>query len=815
MWHDLKTACRELLKNRWFTCVTVLTLALGIGANTAIFGVVNKLLLSPWPYPHGDRLVSLQLATQRIPFGFPMFGYVVAKWRDEAQSLDGVAAYELQSMLAYDERGARVVSGMRITSDLPAVLGVSPLLGRSFMPDDAIPGAPAVVLLGYEAWQRDYGGDRDIVGRAITLDNAPHVVIGIMPARSDAFASPSRADVWFPLVLRPAPASPSDMQLVSAFARLRADVPVETVNGEIDALFKRAAAESPVRPFGPDTRALVMRPGDRVSASARDALLVLVGAVALVLLVACSNVANLLLARSTSRARELALRTALGASAWRLIRALLAECLVLALAAGVVGVFFGWLTLRVVVRLRPGSMAALGDLQLDPTVLAFTFGLSIVTAILFGTAPALQFLSPKFGDALRHGASGVVRAGGGARVRKFLVAAQMALSVILLVSAGLLVRTFIHLQDFDVGFDTKNLFTANLALPRGRYQTPASRDALAEQLFARVGNVPGVAAVTQAFMTPPNSMSMSGFGLEIPGVTLSEADKQEALAFNFVGPTYFNTLGIRMREGRTFTDDEVRSGAAVVINRAAAQRFWPEGNAIGAQLKRRNNWETVVGVVDDVAASGPMGRPEGPRFYAPYQSERVPGGASAPTATGAPPNLSLIIRAAGDPSNAITALRAATSALDPEIAIPSVNMVETLLANTIAAPRFNMVLLTAFAVIGLVLAAVGLAAVIGHEVAERTHEFGIRMALGARTENVRRLAMRHGLTPAFVGVVIGVAGALAATQLATSLLHGVTPRDPLTFVGVIALLVLVAFAASWLPARRATRVDPIIALRAE
>jgi predicted permease len=809
MWHDLRTACRELLKNRWFTFVTVLTLALGIGANTAIFGVVNKLLLNPLPYPDADRLVLLQLGNARGASSFPVVGYLIPKWRDEARTLDGVAAYETHDVLAYDERGARLVRGMSITPGLPAIVGVSPLFGRAFTADDAVQGAPAVVLVSYEAWQRDYGGNRDLVGRAITLDGSPHVVIGVMPARWDAFASPSRGDVWFPLFLRPAENTPVNLQFVQAFARLRSGVSLDAVNGEVNALFKRSVDEAAQRFFPEDLVASVARPAERVSSSARDALLVLAGAVALVLLVACSNLANLLLARSTSRARELALRSALGASAWRLIRALLAECLVLALAAGAVGVVLGWLTLRIVVRLRPGNMNALNDVQLDPTVLAFTFGISIVTALLFGAAPALQFLSPKFGDVLRQGASGVMRGGGGARVRKVLVAAQMALSVILLVSAGLLVRSFINLQNVDVGFDTKNLFTAQLSLPRGRYQTPASRDALSEQLLERLANQPGIAAVTQALLLPPMALSLGGFPIEIRGMTLSETDARQPIGLNYVRPNYFSTLGIRVQEGRTFTVEEVESGSFIVVNRAAVKRYWPDGNAVGGEVKRGRTWDTVVGVVDDVVANGLMSPPEGPRFYAPFKAERAPTGGSAP------PNLALIARAVGDPANAIAALRAETAALDPEIAIPIVTMVDTALANTIAAPRFNMVLLAAFAVIALVLAGVGLAAVIGYEVAERTHEFGIRMALGARTENVRRLAMRHGLTPAFVGVVLGVGGALAATQLATSLLHGVAPRDPLTFVAVVALLVLVAFGASWLPARRATRVDPITALRAD
>jgi putative ABC transport system permease protein len=537
-------------------------------------------------------------------------------------------------------------------------------------------------------------------------------------------------------------------------------------------------------------------------------LLVLLGAVALVLLVACSNVANLLLARGASRARELSLRSALGASSWRLVRALLVECLVLATMAGVVGAGLGWLALRVLVRVRPAALSQLNEVQLDGPVLAFTFGVSLVTALLFGLAPALQLTSRKLGDALRHGASGVVRGGGGARARKVLVAAQMALSVVLLVSAGLLVRSVINLQQIEVGFDTDKLFTARLSLPRGRYQEPASRDALAEQILERTRALPNITGVTQAFVGPADGM-YGGGTLEIRGVTLSEADSRSAQAFNFVRADYFGVLGIPVLDGRTFTADELRNGRAVIVNRAAAQRFWPDGRAVGTELKMGQDWSTVVGVVDTVVFGGLMRTEDTPQFYWPFSAMR------APTSIGAAPTVLLIARAREEPAEAIAALRDATRGLDAEIAIRDVRMTDSELARTIDGPRFNMALLAAFALIALVLAAVGLAAVIGYEVTERTHEFGIRMALGARAENVRRLAMQHGLTPAFIGVVIGVIGALGTTQLATSLLYGVPPRDPLTFLGVVALLVLVAFGASWFPASRATRVDPMTALRAD
>ncbi len=805
MLHDLKAACRNVRKYPWFACVVVLTLAIGIGANTAIFGVVNALLLKPLPYPDTERLVYIRLGNARIPFGLPLPGFGAARWRDEARSFEAVEAYEYRDVLAYDERGARVVRGMGITPSLPSVLGVSPALGRGFTADDAAPGAPAVVVLSYETWQRDYGGARDVLGRAITLDETSHVVIGVMPVRFDAFASPLSADVWFPLVLRPA--SPGDFQAVQVLAKMRPDVSVDAADSEINALLERALADASRQIFGGPVIARIALPAELVGGGTRDALLLLLGAVGLVLLVACSNVANLLLARGTSRARELALRAALGASSWRLVRALLAECLVLALAAGAVGVAFGWLTMRIVGQLRPGMFTSLDGVQLDPAVLAFTFGVSVITALVFGAAPALQLASPKLAGALRHAGSGVVR-GGGASVRKLLVAAQMALSVILLVNAGLLVRSVIYLQNVDVGFDTQNLFTAQLSLPRARYQAPASRDAVAAELLERLGFAASVAAVTQASLAPPNVNFASRGRLEIAGATLADADARAAYAVNFVRPDYFSTLDIRLLEGRTFTLDEVRSGAAVIVSRGAAERFWPEGNAVGAQL-RWGSSATVVGVVDNVVYGESMQGSDAPYFYWPFDAER------APTNAGQPPSLTLIVRAAGDPAGAIAALRTATAALDPEIAIASVVTSETAFAFTIAGPAFNMMLLTAFAAIALVLAAVGLAAVISYEVAERTHEFGIRMALGARTESVRRLAMRHGLTPAFAGVVVGVIGALAVTQLASSLLHGVASRDPLTFVAVVGVLVLVALGASWLPARRATRVDPITALKAD
>jgi putative ABC transport system permease protein len=807
MLQDFKTACRDLLKSPWFTCITVFTLALGIGANTAIFGVMNRLLLNPLPYHDADRIVYLRLGAARSLYGRPTYAFVARKWREEAHSLEGVEVYELHDMLAYDDRGARVVHAMRITPGFPSFLGVSPALGRSFSNDDVAPGAPAVALLSYRSWQRDYGGASDVLGIAVTLDGTSHVVIGVMPPGWDAFANErgAGADLWLPLSLATAIG-----QSVEAIARLRPEVSIATVTSELDTLMERASADVPQigGPQGSDRSfSRVVRPAETVTVNARDTVLVLMGAVGLMLLVACSNVANLFLARGISRTRGLALRAALGASTWRLVRAQLVECFVLAFAAGAVGLAIGWLTLRLLLRMRPEGLVALENVRLDPTVLTFTFGASVLTALLFGVAPAFQAASARLADALRHGASGVVRANAGARWRKLLVAAQMALSVILLVSAGLLVRSVIYLQHVDVGFDTHNLFSVQLSLPRARYETPVSRDQLSEQLLERIGSMPGVAGATQAFVAPPNYVT-AGVGLEIRGLTLSDADARGGYPFNFVRPSYFNVLGIRLLEGRPFTADEMQSGAAVIVNRAAARHFWPNGNAIGAQVKFFSEG-TLVGIADDIVAGGLLMPSDKPMFYWPIQADRVP------TFIGATPSLTLLVRSEADPAQVMGSVRTAIQALDPEIAIPNMLLTDTALAATINGPRFNMSLMLAFALIALALAAVGLAAVIGYEVNERTHEIGVRVALGAQGDDVRRLAMRHGLVPALAGMVVGVLAALVLTRLTANLLYGVTPRDPLTFALVASTLGIVAIGASWLPARRAAQVNPIVALRAD
>jgi len=804
MLFDLRAVCRDLLKKPAFSCITVLTLSLGIGATTAIFAVVNRVMLSPLPYPDSERLVYVGLGpvNEQLGFRLPPSRVVASAWRDAARTLEGIAGYTRRDVVAYDENGARVLRGMGITPGLPVFLGVTPLLGRDFSPADAGSGATAVAMLSYALWQRDYGGERDVIGRAVTLDGTPHIVIGVMPPGWDAFAADPRPEVWLPESLDPGAPAREALGL-ELLARLRPDVTPEAAVAELNGIL----AEFPPQTFGGQPLTVRLdRPVDRLAGRARDALGVLFGAVGVMLLLACSNAANLLLARGAARMRELAVRTALGAGRWRLVRLQLTECLVLALASCATGVGVGWLLMRVMIPLRPQGLEALDDLQFDMTVLAFAVGVALATAVLLGIAPALQLGSRSLGKELRNGATGVARGGVGPRMRKLFVAAQMALSVVLLVSAGLLVRSFVHLQQIDVGFDADNLFTAELRLPRGRYQEAAARSLLSDQLLDRVRSSPGVAAATQA--TVGLSIRRMFFGnLEIRGTPFSEADAEGPYGGNDVRPDYFRTLGIPLLQGRTFTVEESRAGRAVIVNETAAEQFWPAGGAIGAEIRfsEGSDWSTVVGVVGNTISGGLTESRDAPLFFFPLTAEAMLLGAG---------DVLLIVRAAEDPAVAIASVRAAVHDVDPEIAIDNVTLVETAFAGSTGTPRFSMAVMSAFALVGLVLAVVGLAAVTGYEVIERTHEIGIRIALGARTENVRRLAMMHGLIPALIGVAIGAIGAYGASRVLASTLYGVAPRDPLTFLAVVVLLVFVALCASWLAARRGTGVQPIVALQA-
>ncbi|HEU4618420.1 MAG TPA: ABC transporter permease, partial [Gammaproteobacteria bacterium] len=575
---DLRYAIHQLRRAPAFTAVAVLTLALGIGANAAIFSVVNRLLLNPLPFSQADRIVYLRLETAKEHFQLPVADYMASAWQ-AARTLDGVEAFAAEDLLASDDRGARLVHGTSITPGLTAFLDVRPVLGRAFTADDAKPGAPSVVLLSYGLWQREYGCAADVLGRSIKLGGTLHTIIGVMPPRLSAIDTADQAaDIWLPLDLHPkaesgAGAGAGVPHVVDVVARLRPAVPLAQVRSELAGLAMSAMETAGQTSFfGASDVSVRITPPSETSfrSDLRDALLVMSAAVGLVLIVACANVANLLLARGASRAREISLRAALGAGRWRLVRQLMTENLLLALAAGVAGAALGWGTLHVLMRINPGNLSALQNVSLDPfTLLAFTFALSLATGLLFGLVPALHLASKDLGHALRHGGSGVVRGGSGARLRAALVAAEMAVSVVLLVGAGLLVRSVVHLQRGDVGFDTRNLFSVQLSLPRDRYEDRSDakaieaaaqrRSVFAGQLLDGIRGLPGVDEATQVHDAPPR-YTMSR-GLEIRDGTLSDADANAGYPFNYVQPDYFRAMGILVLSGRVFSAAEMGSNA--------------------------------------------------------------------------------------------------------------------------------------------------------------------------------------------------------------------------------------------------------------
>jgi predicted permease len=809
---DLRYACRTLRRSPGFALAVVLTLSLGIGANTAIFSVVNRLLIHPLPYKDADRIVFLWESGMRgdRPVSHLPSADVIRAWTKQARSLEDVESYALSVYLATGAGAARVVLGGAMTPGFAAFFGVRPLLGRSFVSSDTAAGAPPVVLISEASWRRDFGASPSVIGRTIAIDSIPHTIIGVMPAHWNVLDIAGSADldrVWLPLAYTPK----NDLSgpgIIRTLARLRPGITTERAQRELDAIASHVPHNTTYDglPLHASVRRQPQFMHDTVS---RTVLFILLGAVGLVLLVACANVANLLLARGTARAREVAVRTALGASRWRLVRHILTESILLSLAGGVLGVGLAWWGLHVITALRPDDLA-LVTVRLDPLVLRFTLALSLATGVLFGLVPALHTTSPSRSSVLRGSASGVVRSGAGARFRAALVAGEMALSVVLLVSAGLLIRSVAYLEHQDIGFDAQRLVSMTMTLPRGRYDQPASRETFSEAVLRGMRPVPGVASVTEAAFAPPNYLELPG-GPHLRERPADSTNDELLVALNQVQPNYFRTVGIRLLAGRTFTDAEMRTGDAVVVGEAFAHHFWPGAPAIGHQLRRssRGPWKTVVGVVADVSADVLISNLHGPQLDEPYRE-----GATFQE-LGAPPEVHFIVRAASDPAPVIAAVRQLVRSIDPDVAVSRVSLVESQLADSIAGPRFSMALLTVFAMLALALAAVGVAAVIGYAVTERTHEIGIRMALGARETNVLRLVIAQGMRATIAGLVVGVLGALAATRLLASLLYGVQPRDPITFIGVAVLLLLVALTASWLPARRATRVDPIIALRAE
>ena len=803
LFQDLRYAARTLRARPGFTLVAVLTLGLGLGASTAMFSAVNRLLLEPLPFPDGDRIVFARLHEPVAGASVDPSVALARAWLQDARSFEALEAVATRRGLLHRPDATDVVSRSETSPGFLAFLGLTPTLGRMFTAED-----DAVVLLGHELWRREFGGSRDVLGQTIELDDGVHTIIGVMPQRLDLY-EPS--DVWLPLRLDAA--SDTAPRFIGVVGRLRPGTTPEAAARELDAI----AAHTPQPPmfaFLSNLTARIERPQDAVDDDVHAALLVLFAAVGLVLLIACANVAQLLLARGAGRGRELAIRASLGAGRGRLIRQLLVESVLLALAGGALGLLLAWWGVDALARLRPQTFADLARLGIDARVLAFGLALSTGTGVLFGLLPALAATDLRIAETLRSGwavrgaASGPR---GRSRARSALIAVEMALSVVLLVSAGLLVRSLLEMQRAESGIHRpEELLVVRTALPVvGNVPDPnalAPYMTFGDEVLTRVRALPGVEGATWAADAPPSYHLPNG-RLEVDGSDAPGA-AAELITLEGVRAEHFAVLGIPLVEGRVFTEQEVRTGAPViVIDARLAQRLAPGRSALGLRLRfGEEPWRTVVGVARHVPVSAAM--PDHSQVYQPRA-------AGLETSDGLWEPGVLIVRGRGDAAALVPLVRDAIREVDEDVSVREARTLDSILAATLSGRRFNARLLALFAIAALALSAVGLFGVVSYTVQQRTREIGVRMALGARAADVRALVVRQGMRPALIGLGVGLVLAAGAVRLLRGLLYGVQPWDPVTFLSAAAVLAGTALAACYAPARRATRVDPVRALRGE
>jgi predicted permease len=827
---DLKYGVRMLARAPGFTAIAIITLALGIGANTAIFSVVNAVLLRPLAYKDSTSLVNIwgKLETDGIPQNWisePEYWDLL----DRNESFSQIGAYALggNANLTRPDAGPVQVASAGATAGVLPMLGVTPMLGRTFTADEDQPGHSHFVLLSYALWQSQFAADPSIVTKSIQLDGESYSVVGVLPKD---FSLGGKQDVWTPLGLNRAKPNGRGAHYLRVVARLKPGVNSAQASAALARFADYLRSTYPGNyGHGNDKGfSMFMVPvKEQLVAKLRPALLVLLGAVAFVLLIACANVANLLLAHASSREKELAIRSALGAGRARLIRQLLTESLILALAGGVLGLVLAYWGVGALRALVPANTPRMDEVHLDPLVLAFTFGISLFTGLFFGLAPAWHIARTDLRETLNEAGRGASAAGGTRRLRGVLVVSELALAVLLLVGAGLLIRSFSRLLDVSPGFQTQHLLTLELSLPNKAYPDGAPVQNFFTQLVARVKTVPGIQSAGAVSEMPLSANYNSGSVFfedtsipdiprlpELLNLPFMEIDQRAAT------PGYFSAMQIPLVRGRIFSDaDNATALLVAVVDANFAHRFWPHGDAIGQRIavdtvpgadpnvqSKIPRWRTIVGVVGHVKHYGldTEGREQ---IYFPHNQPLY--------GVFVPRDMTLAVRTSLDPASITNAIREQVAALDKDLPLYNIATMEQLVSTSVAQPRLNLSLLVAFAALALVLSAVGVYGVMAYAVTQRTHEIGIRMALGALPSDVQRQVLAEGGRLAAAGVALGLIAALALTRLMSTLLFGVKPTDPITFIAVAAMLVCVALAACYIPARRATHVDPIIALRYE
>jgi putative ABC transport system permease protein len=818
---DLKYSLRIIAKNPSFMAVAVLALGLGIGANAAIFSVVDAVLFRGLPYRDAGQLVWAANYVQNQK-QYLVFADVYAGWRNENHVFDGIAAYSPAAEYSLTGAGSpQRLRGGQVSASFLEVLGVTPQLGRNFLPEEDRPGGSKAVLLGDAVWRASFGADPQVVGKAIALDDTPFTVVGVLP-RNFEFLDNNPADLLVPIQLADSSIQISGghvMVSIRSFdvvGRLRRGATVQGVVSELDAINKRVMASLPgnLKGLG-DAQAQAFLLHDHEVGNVRPALLLLLGAVGFVLLIACANVANLQLARAADREREVAIRGALGAGRWGLARLLTTESMAVGLLGGVAGILLASLVIRVVHQFAPANVPHLQDARLDVRVLLFALTISLLTGILFGLAPVLAAFRVSLEETLKetggHGGSGnAVR-----RAQRVLMVAEIALAIVLLTGAGLLVKSFQHLTSVDTGFDSHGVLTARVALPLDRYQSIDQQRSFFQELIKRLEALPGVAAAGATATIPLRGNGMIS-SVQIEGQPPTEISmaNMPVVRINAATPGYFAALRVPLVEGRLLDErDGEDAPNAVVVNQAFVKRFFAKEDPLGRRFlaglgpgrgplgAAAPTWWTIVGVVGDTKQRG-------------LASDTIP--EATATALQWPRfMMTLVLRTSVDPLSLVSAVRQQVNDLDKDLPLYGVQTMDDILSEEVATQRFNAGALAGFAALAALLAAVGIYGVMAYAVGQRTREIGVRMAMGAQPENVLAMVLKQGLGLALIGVALGVGASLALTRLMNSMLFGVKASDPVTYVAVAVGLTTVALVACWIPAQRATRVDPVIALRYE
>jgi putative ABC transport system permease protein len=804
IWQDVRHGARMLKRNPGFALIAVLTLGLGIGATTAIFSVVDAVLIRPLPYKDSDRLVMVwETNAKESRSEEPMSLDDFKDFKERSQSFEELSA--ISPRWIFNLTGGsepEQVGGLFVSGGMFKLVGVGAAHGRTFTSEDDTTGSAPVVVISHGLWQRQFGGDTELIGRSLSLGGNPATIIGIMP---EGFRFLEEADLWVPLASNPVASRGRAVRLLSVAGRLREGVTISQAEAELASAARELEEKFPATNTGIGARVVGLHA--QMTGGVRTILLVLLGAVVSVLLIACANVANLLLARASVRQKEIAIRAAIGATRRRLARQFLTESVMLALAGGAAGLLLAMWGVDLLIALSPPNIVRQSNIEMNDSVLAFAIAISALTGLIFGFAPAWQASRPDLNETLKEGGRTSGAIASHSRFRRAIVTAEIAISLVLLIGSGLLIRSFARLTEVNPGFATENVLTFTTLLPDARYSQPQQRGLFYNQLEERLKQMPEVVSVGATsrlpLLTPNNNITstLTIEGRPLPPGNLPEVD------FRRASTRYFEAMGIPLLEGRAFTDQEVESGTpTAIVNEAFARRFFPGEEVLGKRVKLGPNsdqlpWITIVGVVGNVRHLAIETEPR-PEIYRHYMTFPL----SSPV---------IVVRSSSDPKQLIAGIRAQVQSIDAELSIANIHTMDELVSRSVAGRRFSMTLLAIFACVAILLAAVGLYGVMSYSVAQRTHEIGVRMALGASHRDVVALIVKQAAWLAAAGIAVGLVAAIALTRLMGNLLYEISATDPATFAAVSLLIGAVTLLASYVPARRATRVDPMVALRHE